>query len=140
MGCIDHGQKGSGLGYGSYRYQGVRGTAHRIVYCKTHGVDLSSIKGLVVRHTCDNARCINPEHLVLGTHQDNMGDRCARQRTNKGEARPQSKLTEADVDFIRKHYVRYSKEWGTVAIARMLGVNHRTVQSVTSGEAWTHIE
>lgn len=41
MGCIDHGQKGQGLGYGSYRYQGARGTAHRVVYCKIHNLLLA---------------------------------------------------------------------------------------------------
>lgn len=140
MSCIDHGQKGQGLGYGSYRYRGERGTAHRVVYCKEHNLLLADITGLVVRHTCDNARCINPEHLMLGTHQDNMDDRHTRKRTSRGVARPLAKLTAEQVQFIRRHYVRYSKEWGTVAVARMLGVNHRTVQSVTSGVAWTHIE
>lgn len=140
MSCIDHGQKGQGLGYGTYRYRGERGTAHRVVYCKAHNLLLADIKGLVVRHTCDNARCINPEHLVLGTHQDNMQARHTRKRTSRGVAMPQAKLTAKQVQFIRKHYVRYSKEWGTVAIAHMLGVSHRTVQSVTSGKAWTHIE
>lgn len=140
MSCIEHTQKGNHFGYGSSRLNGQRGTMHRVEYCKAHDITLGSIKGLVVRHTCDNARCINPKHLVIGTHRDNMADRCARQRTNKGEDRPQSILTDAQVRFIREHYVRYSREWGTVAIARMLGVHHRTVQGVTSGEAWTHIE
>lgn len=140
MDCIDHGQKGQGLGYGSARHQGERGTAHRVAYCKARGILLTEIKGKVIRHTCDNARCINPKHLIVGTHVDNMADRCSRGRTNKGVGRPQSKLTATQVRFIRDNYVRYSKEWGTVAIARMLGVNQTTVQSVTSGEAWTHIE
>lgn len=140
MSCIDHGQKGHGLGYGTYRYQGERSNAHRIVYCKTHNLLLADIKGLVVRHTCDNARCVNPEHLVLGTHQDNMDDRHIRKRTSRGVAMPQAKLTAEQVQFIRSHYVRHSKEWGTVAIARMLGVNQKTVHDVTSGVAWTHIE
>lgn len=140
MSCIEHGQKGQGLGYGTYRYRGARGTAHRVVYCKTHNLLLADIKGLVVRHTCDNARCINPEHLVLGTHKDNMQDRHNRGRTSMGVDMPQAKLSAKQVQFIREHYVRYSKEWGTVAIARILGVSHRTVQSVTSGVAWAHIE
>lgn len=140
MSCIDHGQKGYGLGYGRYCYRGEQGTAHRVVYCKAHNLLLADIKGLVVRHTCDNARCINPEHLVLGTHQDNMDDRHTRKRTSRGVARPLAKLTAEQVQFIRSHYVRYSREWGTGAIARMLGVHQITVHRVISGGAWTHIE
>lgn len=140
MSCIDHGLKGNSFGYGTYRYRGERGNAHRVVYCKIHNLLLADIKGLVVRHTCDNPRCINPEHLVLGTHQDNMQDRHTRNRTSRGVDMPQAKLTSKQVQFIRNHYVRYSKEWGTVAIAHMLGVNQTTVHSVISGKAWTHIE
>ena len=40
--------------------------------------------GLVVRHTCDNRICVNPEHLEVGTHQDNMDDMVRRNRQAKG--------------------------------------------------------
>lgn len=83
--CIDHGQVGTGLGYGSARYPALKvgGSVrmHRAEYCLANGLTLEDIAGLVVMHTCDNPRCINPEHLVLGTQRDNMLD-----MRNKGRA------------------------------------------------------
>ncbi len=76
--CIDHGQKGTGLGYGSARYPTlkVKGSVrmHRAVYCLHNGLRLEDIAEQVVMHTCDNARCINPEHLRLGSQRENMLD------------------------------------------------------------------
>lgn len=51
--------------------------AHRAAYLEWAG---SIPEGLMVLHDCDNARCINPKHLKLGTHQDNMDDKVARKR------------------------------------------------------------
>lgn len=44
---------------------------HRIVYAHHHG---QPDPGMSIRHTCDNPPCINPDHLVIGTHGDNMRD------------------------------------------------------------------
>lgn len=64
-----------------YPRAGVKGNTnlkvHRVVYELYTGQD---IKGLVVRHKCDNIRCINPEHLDIGTTLDNVADRVIRGR------------------------------------------------------------
>lgn len=52
---------------------------HRHVYELLHDVTLG--KEEVVRHRCDNPRCIRPDHLVVGTFSDNVRDRCDRFRT-----------------------------------------------------------
>jgi predicted XRE-type DNA-binding protein len=53
---------------------------HRLVYELYNN---ESVKGLVVRHTCDNPKCINPLHLLKGTPLDNIKDRDERGRTYK---------------------------------------------------------
>lgn len=39
-------------------------------------------EGMLIRHTCDTPLCINPDHLIPGTHRDNMQDRLERGRAN----------------------------------------------------------
>lgn len=54
-------------------------------------------RGLVVRHTCDNPVCIEPEHLILGTPKDNSQDSVDRDRQARGERNAAAKLTDGDV-------------------------------------------
>lgn len=74
--CILHKQKGNKDGYASTnrKVNGVMRNLlmHRVKFCDFHGISIDEIAGLEIRHTCDNPRCINPLHLVTGTHADNM--------------------------------------------------------------------
>lgn len=67
-------------GYGRYGRSG-EGT-HRIAWVLTNGPIRDS---LWVLHCCDNPPCVNPAHLFLGTHQDNMTDRNAKGRQMRGD-------------------------------------------------------
>jgi hypothetical protein len=71
-GCLEHGE-GDGKGRYGARCMRIKSSAmlHRLVYCYVYG---PIPKGLVVMHTCDNPRCFNVSHLVLGTYRDNTMD------------------------------------------------------------------
>jgi hypothetical protein len=64
--------------------------------------------GMFVCHKCDNPKCFNPNHLFVGTSQDNINDmvRKGRQRSLKGEASGQAKLTNKQVEEIRKTHIK----------------------------------
>lgn len=63
-------------GYGRI-WNGENRTAHTVAYEEFIG---PIPEGMHILHTCDNPPCINPEHLWLGTHDDNMADKGHKKR------------------------------------------------------------
>lgn len=130
--CIDHNKVVNGFGYAGIAVNGRRVGLHRKVYCDANNITLSSIDGMVVRHDCDNPRCINPKHLLLGTHWDNMNDRRIRKRANpqRGTKNTQSKLSSKQIAWVRENYKPRDKLYGVRAMARALGVYHSVISRV----------
>ena len=73
--CCSH-KSTSSSGYPTLHRQGKTQLAHRYIYQMFKG-EIPS--GLVIRHTCDNKKCINPDHLILGTYRENTQDYMERQ-------------------------------------------------------------
>lgn len=76
--------------------------AHRIAWEMENG---PIPEGAMIRHTCDNAACVRPDHLLPGTNTDNMRDMVERGRSLQGERHPRVKLADDQVAEIRARYI-----------------------------------
>jgi hypothetical protein len=125
-------------GYGHLNLTGHRlRRAHRLAWESKHG---HIQRGLSVLHRCDERSCVNPDHLWLGTHADNMRDMIAKGRArqvgHKGSENPQSRLTNAAVAEIRMRVAAGEKQ---VRVADSLGVSHQLVSKIVLRRLWSHI-
>jgi hypothetical protein len=121
-------------GYGRITSQGRRMYAHRYSWI-VHRGDIPD--GLCVLHDCDNAMCVNPDHLHLGTKEDNNREMAERNRSQSGSSRYNAKLDEGKVREIR---TRYST--GTVsqhALARDYGVSAMAINRAINGTRWRKV-
>lgn len=121
------------LNQGGYGKFGAKSTASRLSYQYYRG-EIS--KGLQVCHTCDNRRCVNPDHLFLGTIGDNMRDRTAKNRQAKGSKTNNAILTEEIVLEIRK--MRISGLEYQI-IADHFGIQWDLARKVCKNNIWKHI-
>lgn len=86
-------------GYGSLRTKTTQVRAHRVSF-EIHNPDVS-ITGLMVRHKCNNPPCVNPAHLLHGTHLDNMADRMDAGHFYSNEEHPNTKYSNEVVAAVR---------------------------------------
>jgi hypothetical protein len=100
--------------------------------------------GMEVCHSCDNPPCINPAHLFLGTHKDNMMDasmkgRCKHPEESRarGSRAGASVLTERDVEWILRESIRGASG---ACLASVFGVKKETVYSIFKKRNWSWYE
>ncbi len=112
-------------GYG--RYKGY--PAHRISWMIHNGKDPH---GMYVLHTCDNKKCVNPDHLYLGTQSDNMRDMWGRKRRTSNEG---SKVhTWDEVKKIRSLYA--TGKYSLAELGRKFGMNRSMVYKIVNNVIW----
>lgn len=135
-GCWEWIGSTNSLGYGQTWANGKSVPAHRYSYELAFG---SIPDGLCVCHRCDNRKCVNPDHLFLGTYQDNVSDMIAkgRHRPNRGTNNGRAKLTDDQVVAIRERY--NVGDVGVDDLAREYKVGSTTIGQVVRGEKWRHI-
>lgn len=138
-GCwIWTGAKGTG-GYGSFNLRGAAMKSHRVAWQFAYGeIPKGSHHGtMCVLHRCDNPACVNPSHLFLGTHGDNMRDMVRKKRhaqpNQKGEANRNAKLTEEQIRSIR---IDTRSQY---QIARDYGIHQMTVSDILRRRIWKHV-
>jgi hypothetical protein len=128
-------------GYGKLS-TGGKGSPHKMAHRISYELHKGEIPdGLVVMHSCDNPKCVNPEHLSVGTHKQNTHDAVAKGRMvcnlpvggMHGRANPNAKLNDNAVRQIRASTVKASD------LAAKYGVSKTVINMVRRRETWRHI-
>jgi len=136
-GCWEWQRFKDSSGYGQTKYKNKTCFAHRLSFEMHYG---SIPSGRIVLHKCDNRGCVNPSHLQLGTHAENMRD-----MVNKGRQGHQ-KLSERDVVLIKAFLKRRTPgksgrtEHGACCfLGRWFGVTRAAISCIKNGAAWSHV-
>ena len=126
-GCIEWQRGKSGNGYGNISIgNGKQDYAHRVSY-KVHKGEIP--EGYVVRHTCDNPCCVNPDHLLIGTQWDNVQDTISRGRASKppvfmGASNNKTKLTDEETQLV------LTPTQSNVELAKSLNVSTTRIRQI----------
>lgn len=116
-------------GYGNFTINRLPVRSHRISYLLFKG----EIGDKLVLHSCDVAGCVNPDHLFLGTHKDNINDKLSKNRGSKGENHGMSKLKGEQVREIRSSTCSNRK------LAKKYNVDRKLIIEIKKHNIWKHI-
>lgn len=124
-------------GYGNIGLLGKYFLAHRLLYQCYYGPIDSSI---CVLHKCDNPKCVNPNHLFLGSRSDNIVDMVnkGRQNAQRGSKHCNSKLTEFDVVNIMNG-VNNGTYTSIYDIIKAYPVSEVVIRKIFRGLLWTQV-
>lgn len=93
--------------------------------------------GLYVCHKCDNPPCINPAHLFLGTHDENVQDSVSKKRHQYGTRQWLAKLTDDEALAVREMYAtgRYTQK----QVGQVFGIGQTAVSAIVRRVNWKHV-
>ena len=117
-------------GYNWFWFRGKMTKLHRTLYKFLNG---NIPDNFYVRHICDNPTCINPEHLLAGTAQDNSDDKKRHGHQGYGEEIRMAKLTDAKVEAI------LNSNSTQMELAREYCVSQSVISRIKNGKTWKHI-
>jgi hypothetical protein len=118
--------------YGRFSFVGIKSiAAHRASYLLFVG---EIIENMCVCHTCDNPSCVNPEHLWLGTTQENTKDMVKKGRSLSGERNNNSKLRYSDI--LRIHELNDYGKYTQVELAKEFGVTPGHINNILRQRMW----
>lgn len=111
-------------------------SSHRLSAWIFLDFDLNS--DLLICHKCDNRKCINPDHLFIGTHKDNMQDAKTKGRivsiVKSGNNSPNHKLDYTTIKEIKDLY--YNKIFSQTKIAQLYNVTQATISGIILNKTW----
>lgn len=119
-------------GYGKTKVDRKHITAHRWSWI-LHKGDIPD--GLHVLHRCDVPACVNPDHLFIGTNQDNVDDRQRKDRQGKFVPIPKRVLTDEQVKEIRM----LKGTMKIVDIAKKFNIDHPRVSRIHNNKIYAHV-
>jgi len=117
-------------GYGVFRLDGKATGAHRASYRLLVG----DVGQAHVLHSCDNPCCVNPSHLYLGDHKDNMRDMADKARASRGEKCNFAKLTEDQVLQVKSMLDKSGLSHREIGIK--FGVSQSLITLISQGKRW----
>lgn len=133
-GCwIWEGAKFGAYRYGAIKVHGKNYRAHRYSYELFNG---PIPDGKQVLHQCDVRECVNPTHLTLGTHKDNMREMAERNTVAWGERQAQSTLTAGEVGEIRR---LFGQGMSIYRLATIYDCSECAITGVVKGQTWKRI-
>lgn len=130
-----------GNGYGHFHHGGKDYNAHRLAWELTNG---PIPEGMHVLHRCDVPHCVNPAHLFLGTHAENMEDMRRKHRHTYGEKNKHAKLTEVQVREIRRDYRKFGVKKTNITELweryKHTGITRAGIYIAAVGGSWSHVK
>lgn len=133
--CWEHNMCEDKNGYATIMVKRIRYRFHRLIYQLYNGLINDE---LFVLHKCDNVKCVNPNHLFLGTHKENMKDMVIKNRQAKGSKQGTHILKEIDIIQIIND-IHFNKYKSMSEVARNYNVSVTMISRILQGEFWSHI-